>query len=286
MKKLLIAVIVPAVIGLLVWGIVHTDRRSEETAREPNFVDDLFFAVLGVSLSEPPVDHGPRQELTSRWAESPPTIDGVLGRGEWERAASVKIDATDKRRPGVASGDSDTYNRGRTGGVLPYESNHAVLYVMNDTASLYVAVDVTDDVLDFSTSEGDLWRNDSVEIRVDGNLSRKRNKEHNRFGRSAIILGNGTKINDDLNVEFMDWAAQVKEDGSGYVVEARFDSEGFHDSIGFDVAINESDDSRIRQRHAQYYWNGTRDRGYLDEREWGVVHLASKEDGANSPESD
>ncbi len=278
MKAIVISIIVLIVIGLLAMVIIRTNGLAKETAREPNVFDDLFFAVLGVSLSEPPIDHGPHQELQSRWAETPPEIDGVLSAGEWTGAATVAIDATDRKRPGVASRDSDTYKYRQTGGMIPYESNHATVYVMNDADSLYVAVDVTDDVLDFAEIHGQVWRCDSAEVRLDGNLSRKRHKERNRFGRSIIVRGFGDKATDDLNLEFVDWAASVKEDQSGYVIELRFDAEEFNKDIGFDVAINDSDDPNIHRRHAQYYWNGTRDSGYQDEREWGVVHLASEEE--------
>lgn len=234
--------------------------------------------ALDVFEAVEPHDFGPVQELNSRWAAAPPTLDGVLSPGEWAAAAAVDIDGTDKKRPGVASGDSSTHDRRTTRGLLSYDSSHATFYLMNDENRIYVAVDVTDDVLDFETKSDQIWAKDSVEIRVDGNFSRHFFKEEDRFGHSPIMLGNGEKTR--VVEEYVRTAAAEKPDGSGYVVELSWDSTDFKETIGFDVAISESDDPDIWNRNGQYYWNGTRDGAWRDEREWGIVHLATEAVGA------
>jgi len=278
MKKRLVVFGLPILI-ILVLVIVNHEEISA----------GLEEGVLNVLEAAFPPDFGPVQELESGWAVVAPTLDGILSDGEWAGAAVVEIDATDKSRPGVASGNSNTVNLRETRGIIPYSSNHATVYFMNDANNIYVAVDVTDDILDFAADRDDtIWQKDSVEIRVDGNFSRRWSKEDNRFGGSPIILGDGKRVRNAG--PYIESAAAAKPDGSGYVVEVRWDSKDFAETIGFDVAINDSDDPKIGNRHAQYYWNGREDGGWTNEREWGVVHLAgetaSTGPSVNSPKAD
>lgn len=222
-------------------------------------------------------DYGPMQELTSQWADAAPTLDGVMQPDEWKNAAKVDIDATDKIRPGVASGDSNTVNQEKTGGLYPYESSHATFYVMNDEKYLYVAVDCTDDILDFATGNGIAFRNDGCEVLVDGNNSRLERKENDRFGGIAVILGDaGPSELNGKELPKSEYGASPKADKTGWIVEMRWEITDFKDTIGFDIVINDSDDPNILDRHAQYFWNSFKDNTYIDERQWGILHLVRK----------
>lgn len=219
------------------------------------------------------VNYGAFQEAHSVWSEVAPVLDGILSEGEWDRGFVVEFDATDRTRPGVASADSSTALYRFNKGMISYVSNHAKLYLLNNASELFVAVDVTDSELDFASSRGDVWRNDSVEVRFDGNFSRGM-KEDDRLGFGIIVQGDGEKV--VAPGDYAESAARVKDDGSGYVIEVRCDTTDFAPRIGFDVAINDSDDPEEKNRNAQYYWNGTRDSGWIDEREWGIVVLATE----------
>ena len=237
----------------------------------------VFLLLIVTTLITQTQDYGPVQELQSKWTDTTPTLDGIISPDEWKNTVAVAIDATDKIRPGVASGDSNTVDQELTGGLYPYESNHATFMIMNDAKYLYVLVDCSDDILDFATDNGKAFRNDGCEVLVDGNNSRLAKKEGNRFGGIAVIRGDGgpSEINGKelLKSEF---GASPKKDGSGWVVEMRWEITGFKNTIGFDVVINDSDDPNSLDRHAQYYWNSYKDDTYNDERQWGILHLARK----------
>lgn len=230
-----------------------------------------LLAVGIVALGGAPV-MAQEQGLDAGWAETPPTLDGQLSEGEWDTAMVVGFDGSDGIRPGVTGPDSGTIGGDGAGFQDPSDSS-AVIYVMNDADNLYIAVDATDDVLDFSLS--DLWRNDSVEIRIDGNFSRLTAKEGDMFGHSTIVLGNGEGT---ASAPEGDWesAASVKPDDSGWIVEYRTSTEGFESTIGFDVAINDSDDPNNDSRDGQYRWNGAVDGGWNDETQWGTLTLATE----------
>jgi hypothetical protein len=234
----------------------------------------IFVATTSITLSQ---DFGPVQELHSKWEYTAPKLDGMISPDEWQNAVSVDIDATDKIRPGVASGDSNTVDQEKTGGLYPYESNHAKFSVMNDEKYLYVLIDCTDDILDFATGGGIAFRNDGCEVLVDGNNSRLEKKENNRFGGIAVIRGDGGPS--ELNGKELpksEFGASPKEDKTGWIVEMRWEITDFADTIGFDIVINDSDDPNILDRHAQYFWNSFKDNTYTDERQWGILHLSKK----------
>ncbi|MFH1737524.1 MAG: sugar-binding protein [bacterium] len=239
--------------------------------------------ALDVLESAFPSDYGPFRELTSVWVSTPPTLDGVMEEGEWDSAATVEIDATDTTRPGVATSDSNTLDRQQTRGIIPYSSNHATVYFMNDADYIYVAVDVTDDFLDFGAGTDDISKRDGIEILVSEDPYQKRSEEDSHT-HILIILGNGEKFAPDLG--YGEPAAAVKSDGSGYVVEVRWDSANFADTIGFDVAVNDSDDPNTEKRHAHYCWNGTRYNVWKDEHDWGLVHIDQEPaDAVSAPEN-
>lgn len=234
-----------------------------------------LLAVVCCGAFAAETDFGEAQTLSSPWAKMAPTLDGVLSPLEWDEAAKVEIDGSDKTRPGVASGDSNTVNQEKTGGILPKTSNYATFYVKNDDKYLYVAIDCTDDILDFATKGGEAYLNDGCEVLVDGNYSRLEKKEDTRFGGIAVIRGDGGRAElNGADISPLNFSGRAKEDGTGWVAELRWDKTDFAETIGFDVIINDSDDPKIEKRHGQYFWNSTKDITWQDEREWGTVKLA------------
>ena len=217
-----------------------------------------------------PLTMGPTIEVKAGWTFTEPDLDGVLDEGEWDQAAMVGFDGADRIRPGVASSHKDSIrDRGRSG-LIPHTSNHAVLYLMNDEIRMYVAIDVTDDVLDFG--EGDVAKRDSVEIALcDAGLQTER--LHGKPRHFFLFLGDGRVFVGGLPGG--EYAATVKPDFSGYVVELAFKPPSEDDVIGFDIGINDSDDPANEDGSNQYFWNGTHDSLLSEGRECGRVYLST-----------
>ena len=217
---------------------------------------------------------GQEQTMTAGWASTAPALDGTLGDGEWTEAARINFDGTDAIRPGAVGPDSETIGGPNGDGFQSAEDSSVVVYVMNDGANLYVAIDATDDILDFSL--GDVWRNDGVEIRVDGNFSRSSSKEGDMFGYCPCIRGDGGATASFPSGGDMESAAAAKPDGSGWIVEFRSSTAGYEPMVGFDIAIDDSDDPNSQSRDSQYRWNGDVDAGWNDETQWGALILATE----------
>jgi len=97
-----------------------------------------------------------RSDFNLEYADPAPTIDGVMGTGEWEGATLVQHLSSSDSLGGyeVEGGDTDL---------------SADVYMMWDQTYLYLLVDVTDDVLIDSIDEGgQVWFRDEVEIYLDG----------------------------------------------------------------------------------------------------------------------
>lgn len=219
-----------------------------------------------------PLEMGPIRELTSKRTLTKPSLDGILSQGEWDHAMKVEIDGTDRVRPGVASSRKDSIRNRKTSGLIPYDSNHAVLYLMNDESFVYAAVDVTDNVLDFG--KGDVAKRDSVEVFL-SEATWQTARFHSEPLHFLIILGDGrTAVG---NLPGGAYAAAVKSDHSGYVIEIKWKSSPRDNMFGFDVGINDSDDPRSEGKRNQYYWNGTHDSVLSGGRECGRVHLSTTE---------
>jgi len=251
-------------IGIIL-GLVISTASAQEQPMGAGFAakDAPSPYLLGVQPQD--------QTLVAGFATKAPVLDGKLDAGEWKEAARINFDGSDAIRPGVTGPDSNTIGGPNKDGFQSAEDSSVIVYVMNDANNLYIAVDATDDVLDFSMT--DVWRNDSVEIRVDGNFSRRTAKEGTIWGHSIIIRGDGGAVGSAPAGDLASGAA-VKPDGTGWIVEFRQSIAGFAPVIGFDLAINDRDTPGQDNRDGQYRWNGEVDAGWDDETQWGELTLA------------
>ncbi|MEW6237574.1 MAG: sugar-binding protein [Candidatus Omnitrophota bacterium] len=215
--------------------------------------------------------YGQEQTVAAGWASAAPTMDGKLDAGEWKEAARINFDGSDAIRPGMVGPDSGTIGGPYKNGFQSPKDSSVIMYLMNDADFLYIAIDATDDVLDFA--QPNLWQNDAAEIRIDGNMSRLTAKEGDINGFSANIRGDGgASENFPAGAES---GAAVKADGSGWVIEYKTPIAGYKPVIGYDIAIDDSDDPANTSRDTQYRWNGAVDGGWNDETQWGALILAT-----------
>lgn len=235
-------------------------------AKKSLFVSMLIGCVGFASLA---VAQDGGLSFNSRFTTKAPTIDGVLSSGEWGNALKIRVDATDEVPPGVVSADSGPIV---PPGLQPIEDFNATIYVMNNATHLFIAIDVNDDVLIFS--KADLWRNDSAEIRIDSNFSRSNPKEGVPNGYSANVRGdNGAQSDIPPGAEVV---ASVKPLNNGWVLEFSVPIAGYAPTIGFDVAINDSDTTETLNRDSQIRINALSDDAWQDETEWARLTLATQ----------
>jgi len=217
------------------------------------------------------------------FSESAPTLDGVIAEGEYSTAFTDTFanEEGDIEAPGVhILGDTHS----------PDEQN-TTFHAFHDNQFIYVGVDVVDPALDFSSgtnAEGvvEVWRNDSVELYLDGNLSRSTTKENGSLGAQMTVAGDGSLVGgnsapgttieldngalaSDTPDNFWNFAARAKDDGSGFVVEYQIDklqtlSPISRRLVGFDLLMNVGNGSG--DRVAKYgYWNEPIDGNTLNE---------------------
>lgn len=221
------------------------------------------------------------------------TLDGVISEGEYEGAyvETFAHEEGDLTPPGVHW----------SGKAYPADEENATFHIFHNSRYIFVAVDITDPILDFEsgfTAYTEVWRNDSVELHMDGNLSRLEAKEDNRFGFQAAVLGDGSRTastsaptpvalpgggyasNDGA---FWNYGARAKEDGSGYVVEYQVDKFQILDPptrtvIGFEILINGAEGTGDRTSKWGY-WNTKLGMAqsdaehWNDERGWAIIEL-------------
>ncbi|MGC9329446.1 MAG: sugar-binding protein, partial [Candidatus Hinthialibacter sp.] len=187
-------------------------------------------------------------------------LDGVISDGEYNEANvySFNHDTSDgNTAPGVHI----------SGNEYAADVENAVFHIFHDSDYIYVAVDVTDPDLNFEYPDMSFWNADSVEIYLDGNMSRSSSIESTRYGCQLTVVGDGriAASNNKYFPEMLDaasggkymedgrdgedqpvyWAcgAKVKEDGSGFIVEYRIIKDVILDpagrtQIGFDIMMN------------------------------------------------
>ncbi|MBZ0257984.1 hypothetical protein K8I31_18105 [bacterium] len=207
--------------------------------------------------------------LYSGYASTPPTIDGVVNLDEYATAARVSINALDEIAPGVSTTDSTVVGGPNGDGKQSVEDSSALVYIMNDDDNFYLAFDITDDTIDVSQANN--YQCDGVEIRIDA-LNAHTGARVDGVDVYPTLRADG--VTGDFNADISESAATIKDDGTGYMVEFRVDSSTFASVIGFDVAINDSDDPASANRDAQYRWTGFDDSGWNNRAHWGYVTLA------------
>ncbi len=211
------------------------------------------------------------------------TLDGVISEGEYEGAYSETFahEDGDLTPPGVHW----------SGKAYPADEENATFHIFHNSQYIFVAVDVVDPVLDFESgfiAFTEAWRNDSVELHMDGNLSRLADKEDNRFGFQAAVLGDGSQTAStsaptpvaltgggyaSTNGAFWNYGARVKDDGTGYIVEYQIDKSQILDPptrtvIGFDILMNGAEGTGDRTSKWGY-WNTKLGMAQSDAEHWG-----------------
>ncbi len=222
------------------------------------------FAASGVMAQDAPLS------LSAGWANAAPTIDGVVNLDEYATAARISINALDEIPPGVTTEDSTLVGGPNSDGKQSIEDSSALVYIMNDGDNFYLAFDITDDVLDVSLSDN--FRNDGIEIRIDSDNNKSDDRETGVDFFPTILRDGKTG---DFVAEFEEAATSEKADGTGFMAEYRVSAQTFADIIGFDVAINDSDDPAEQNRDTQYRWTGADDAAWNDPFKWGDLTLAT-----------
>ncbi|MGC9328767.1 MAG: sugar-binding protein, partial [Candidatus Hinthialibacter sp.] len=217
-------------------------------------------------------------------------LDGVLGEGEYEGAYTDIFDHADRTPPGV--------HWTPEGGETPRDQENAAFYIFHNNNFIFAAVDVVDHMgLDFE-SGAEIWENDSIELYLDGNLSRSNPKEGGPYGFQATVLGGGgASAGDDppamiplpygggASTDGLYWnaAARAKENLDGYIVEYAIDKNAVLDPpgrtvIGFDILVNSAENTGYRTGKWGY-WNTSlgaaeTDKEYWDDEQgWAIVEL-------------
>lgn len=151
-----------------------------------------------------------------------------------------------------------------------------VAKVMWDERNLYVLVEVSDSVLDKSSSNA--HEQDSVEVFVDEkNLKSIQYQEG--IGQYRVNYANEASFNPGSISEGFESRTIVHDEESGYTVEMKIPFK-FVDplnemKIGFDVQINDAKDG-VRQGVS--IWNDVSGQGYQDASVFGNLVLVGKED--------
>jgi hypothetical protein len=197
-----------------------------------------------------------------------PTINGTVDESEWKPAVVTEI------TPKTGSWDF-----GET--QVSY-----VFYVMYDKDWLYVAVKLTDDDIQIDSAAegsvgGETWKDDSIEIFVDGNHNHAPDAfgaAETPFGGQHVITANNavrftagvTRFGDDPDDDF--YAVADIKDQSHWEMEAKlklalFNSPQQGDVVGFNISTN--DDDGGGDEESALFWTGEPPNIYLNEAVWG-----------------
>lgn len=260
------------------------------------FSGSVQYEVAGLGTIAPPVGgSGGSMALEGASVAFAPlldqstTLDGEISDGEYDGAYVFTFDRANELAPGVwLNGPQFT----------PEESS-ATTYVFHNDDFIFVGIDMTDPDVNFEANTGDAWRNDSIELYMDGDLSLMASKDGNNFGFQATVRGDGQQTggNDapagtelanggfasDDPAAYWNWGAKAKDDGSGYVVEYRVDKGLIldpldRDTIGFDIGVNDASQGDTDRSGKWAWWHFDADTGgrkdaWDDERGWGTLEL-------------
>ena len=216
------------------------------------------------------------------------TLDGLIGTAEYAGANSYTFghdNTIGNSAPGVhISGTS-----------YPDTKEFVKFYVQHDAKFIYVACDVTDPNLTFAET-ANAWESDSVEVYLDGNLSRSTPKDANAYGPQMTVVGDGSMVggqgvpaivkgtgfNSSTDGAYWNFGARAKADGSGYVVEYKLDKSKMllpldRALVGFDILMNSSEKG-AGARTGKWGWYSSKQDGsvfedYDDESGWGLMKL-------------
>jgi len=220
--------------------------------------------------------------ITAYPTAAPPTLDGAISPGEYDATLPVEVNFDDPTTmPGIVPD------------WIPLPEGHddlsLTIYAMYDTANLYIAVDVTDDVI--CDDPGQTWEDDDVEVFLDGDRVSNDYAIHNR-GKEGfeILIDVGGEIWDDGGLPYGDWSAASGTRTGGRVYEFKVplvciditDGPGeTHPSPGTSVGLNIAvgDDDNGGAPYESPYdsygaWTGSYDHWtYNRESDWGRLYF-------------
>jgi len=161
--------------------------------------------------------------------------------------------------------------------------------------ALFVLVEVTDESLtNDSGGGGSKWNDDSVEVYVDGDNSKRTSPDTNdhqyTFWWGDEVYDEPSAIhNGEASLEGVEYA--VKTTANGYTLEVKLPwlsvmgkAPTPGQKIGFDVWINDDDDGG--DRDSQVSWFSTDGNGWQDPSVWGVAILEASNKAANPTPAD
>ena len=209
---------------------------------------------------------------------SAPTIDGVINASEYAGAAEIKV----SQFTGVhdlGSGD-DTWETTDLG----YSA-----WAVHDAEAVYVAVNVTDDILISDTAaagteDQSTWEDDSVEIFFDADFSHDLGRGTGQFEGQYVFTANGAWRDNEANNPTLgkdkDWFAATSKTAKGYQVEFKVKKSALFNPkdgalMGFQIAVNDDDGSG---RKAQLGWSGRAHNEYT----YGTLILSAPAGGRMS----
>ncbi len=240
------------------------------------------------------------QTMVARYTRNPVTIDGVLGAAEWSAAIPVHVKAN---KPGGPPG------------VVPLlitpprnqDDSSFTIHAMYDRDNLYVAVDVSDDIL---INDGPLpWLDDDVEVFIDGDRlpgdleAGVFSGQPNNEGFQLITTVGNTRFTQPPTLPSIVWESSAGRRPRGYVVEVRIPlnsinthdtspwtggTPGFRrpqpgDTIGFNVTVGDDDSGGesyqrtdlVPNPNSYIAWDGSSANWFFaDESAWGTLYLA------------
>ncbi|MFB3787236.1 MAG: sugar-binding protein [bacterium] len=222
---------------------------------------------------------GPRKYTAPKTSTSP-AIDGKIGTSEYANAPTLSVNRHTGYYDGEVGDDSDNWPDGD----LSYN-----VWITHDDQAIYVAVDVTDDVIsndsaEAGTEDGSTWEDDSVEIFFDANNDKstvQTNSDlsvHPPFEGQYVVTANGAvrdnEASNPLFGESGDWYGAAFATAKEYQVEFRLNKALFQspqdDSfIGFSLGVNDDDGAG---RKVQLMWSG---RAHY-EASYGVLTFSSQ----------
>ena len=203
-----------------------------------------------------------KKSYTAPKTAAAPEIDGVINDGEYAGADPLTVTPY-----------SGFYHLGAGDDDFTPEDHSYTAWVTHDDDAIYVAVDVTDDmVVNDSAGEGEedgqTWHDDGVEIFFDADDSdlggRPQDGDGQKFDGQYVYTANGAWRDNEANNptfgEEDDWFAAGKSSDTNFVVEFRVTKNALLDiaedtPIGFNMCIND-DDGETGNRKAQLNWSG------------------------------
>ena len=187
---------------------------------------------------------------------SAPTIDGVISAGEYDGAEEIKVNPYSAMYD-LRSGD-DTWE--------PGDCDYSA-WVIHDGEAVYVALDVTDDIIVNDSAEpesedGSTWQDDSVEIFFDADNSNDSGRGSGQFEGQYVFTANGAWRDNEANNPFFgeadDWFAATSTTATGYQIEFKVLKSALFDPVdgtvmGFNICGNDDDGA---DRKSQPNWCG------------------------------